>query len=79
MYDLREFLKPVQGTCYNFKRSNFRCRFKLFQIIYSIQYFRITDVVFVSGVTVFNIVSEEKYENEMVLVFTNRFRPFSPY
>jgi hypothetical protein len=40
--------------------------------------FRITDVVFVSEVTVFDLVSEEIYENTNVFVFTDCFRSLSP-
>jgi hypothetical protein len=32
-----------------------------------------------SKLTVFDLVSEEKYENKMVLVFIDRFLPFHPY
>jgi hypothetical protein len=41
--------------------------------------FRITNVVFVSGVTVFDLVSEKKnMKTKIVLVFNDSFRPFSP-
>lgn len=40
--------------------------------------FRLTKVIFVSGVTIFYLVSEKNMKTKIVLMFTHRFRPFSP-
>jgi hypothetical protein len=39
--------------------------------------FQITDVIFVSGVTVFDLVSKKIMKTKIVLVFNDRVRPFS--
>ena len=85
MYDLREFLKSIEGTSYSFYRSNFQIPIVtgvIFVPNFRFRCFRITDIVFVSGVTVFDLVSEKKYENEngfcvyrsFPTVFTPRYR-----
>jgi hypothetical protein len=40
--------------------------------------FRNTDIVSVSGVTVFDFVSDKNMKTVMVLVFTDRFHPYPP-
>jgi hypothetical protein len=47
----------------------------IFVLNFRFQCFRISDVVFVSGVTVFDLISEKKYENENGF---NVYRSFSP-
>jgi hypothetical protein len=52
----------------------YRC---IFRTKLSFRCFQNTDIISVSGVTVFDFVSDKKYETVMVLVFTDCFRPFS--
>jgi hypothetical protein len=49
----------------------------IFVPIFRFRCFRNTNIVSVSGVTVFNFVSNKNMETEIVLTFTDRFRPFS--
>jgi NADH:ubiquinone oxidoreductase subunit B-like Fe-S oxidoreductase len=54
--------------------DRYRC---IFRTNFRFRCFRNTDIVSVSGVTVFDFVSDKNMKTVMVLVFTDSFRPFS--
>jgi NADH:ubiquinone oxidoreductase subunit B-like Fe-S oxidoreductase len=53
--------------------DRYRC---IFRTELSFPMFRNTDIVSVSGVTVFDSVSDKNMKTVMILVFTDRFHPY---